>query len=86
MKKKNPSFFESIEGEVVREASEYVKGKVKSKLLRIGEVSILVILAFILISFGIANIIAFTFPLLSNGYSFVLLGFLFLLISFSLKI
>jgi len=86
MKKKNPSFFESIEGEVVREAGEYVKDKVKTKLLRIGEISILAILAFILISFGIATILENTFPILSGGFSFILLGVIFLLISFSLKI
>jgi uncharacterized membrane protein YkvI len=78
--------FETIEAQVVKEAGNFVRDKVKQKVLRIGEISILIILGFILISFGIANILASFYPILGAGYNYLLLGIVFLIISFILKV
>ena len=71
---------------MVNEAGEYIRSKVKKKVLRFGEISILIMLGFILISFGIANILASFYPLLSGGYNYLIVGILFLMASFLLKI
>ncbi len=78
--------FEVIEAQVMREAGNFVKDKVKKKVLRIGEISILIILGFILISFGIANLLASFYPMLAQGYNYLLLGIIFLIISFVLRV
>ena len=78
--------FETIEAQVVKEAGNFVRDKVKKKVLRIGEISILIILGFILISFGIANILASFYPMLAQGYNYLLLGIVFLIISFILRV
>jgi len=79
-------FFEKVEAEVVNQAKGYVKEKITNKIIKYGEISILVLLSFILISIGISSILANTFPILSGGYSYILLGVVFLLISLALKI
>lgn len=78
--------FETLEAQVVKEAGNFVRDKVKKKVLRIGEVSLLIIIGFILISFGIAQILASFYPMLSQGYSYLLLGIVFLIISFTMRI
>ena len=78
--------FETLEAQVVKEAGNFVRDKVKQKVLRIGEVSLLIIIGFILISFGVAQILASFYPMLSQGYSYLLLGIVFLIISFTMKI
>jgi len=45
-----------------------------------------VILGFILISFGLATLIAKYVPILDGGFSYVLLGVLFVLLSFMIKV
>lgn len=84
MVKKN--IVEKIENQIFEQTKDYVKSKLVRKALRIGEVSILVILGFFLISFGIAKIIGFYYPFLDFGLNFVLLGLIFLIIGFFLKI
>lgn len=81
MKKKKHSFFETVEGEVVKEAGHYFRDRVKAKVLKWTEFSVLALLALIMISFGIANLIGSYVPELSNGLNFVLLGMVFLIMS-----
>lgn len=84
--KQKKSIFETLEAEVVKEAGAYVKDKVQKKILRISEISMLIVLGFFLISFGLATFIATQFPSLPEGISFILLGLGFLVISYVLKI
>lgn len=86
MTKQKKGIFETIEAEVVKEAGEFVKEKIKKKILRISEISILIILAFFLISFGLAEFIAYQYPIIPQGISFIGLGIVFLAISYTLKI
>ena len=88
-KEKPKSFFEKLEGEIVHEAEDYISykaEKVKQKVLRIGEISLLIILGFFLISVGLAFLMAAYVPILGNGFSFLILGVIFLLISFLMKV
>ena len=84
MGKSDESFFEKVEGEVLREAGNYFKDKVKRKILKIGEISILVLLAMFLISFGLAHLIGYYIHFLGNGLSYIVLGLVFLLIGYLL--
>ena len=79
-------FFEKVEAQVVGAAENYVKEKVQNKLYRVGEFSILVVLGFFLVSFGIASLIAFYFPVLQNGYSYILLGLVLLLTAYFMRV
>lgn len=78
--------FETLEAQVVEEAGNFVRDKVKTKALRIGEISLLIILGFILISFGLANLLGNYYPVLNNGFNYLLIGIVFLIVSFSLKV
>lgn len=86
MAKKEKSFFQSLEAEVIKDAGDFVREKVKKKAIVIGEISILIILGFIMISFGLATFIANYFPILDNGLNYLILGVFFLIISFTLKV
>ena len=79
MANKKKSFLESLEAEVVKDAGEFVREKVKKKAIVIGEISILITLGFIMISFGLANFIGYYFPVLNNGLNYLILGVFFLL-------
>ena len=83
--KKKDSILEAVEAQVVNAAQDYVKGKIKKKLMRIGEFSVLVFLAFVMISIGIAHLIGFYFPAFNNGLNFVLVGMMFLLAGIILR-
>ena len=83
---KKKSVFEKFEAEVVRDAGNYVKEQVRRKVVKIGELSILVILGFFLVSFGVASLLGQYYPILGNGFNFLIIGFLFLVISFFMKI
>ncbi len=85
MVKKN-NLFESVEAEIIDGAKDFVKEKVKKKVIRIGEISILILLSFIMISIGLGQILANMYPILMGGYSYLLLGITFLLISYLMKI
>lgn len=85
MAKEKSSFFEKLEAEVVKEAGDYVKQKVKKKAIRIGEVSLSFLFAFVLIIIGLAQMLASFVPFLENGLNYLLLGVLFLLIGMMLK-
>jgi hypothetical protein len=82
VKKKQKTMIEQLEGEVIKGAEELIKGTIKRKIIRIGEISVLIFMAFVMISFGLGQLIAFYMPILANGLSFMILGVLFLLISF----
>jgi len=71
-------FFEKVEAEVVSATKSYVEEKVKKKAIKIGEVSVLVVLAMFLISFGLAQLLGFCFPIISNGLNFLILGVVYL--------
>lgn len=79
-------FFEKVEAQVVGAAEDYVKEKVQKRLYRVGEFSILVVLGFFLVSLGIANLIAFYFPVLGNGLSYVIFGIILLLIAYFMRV
>lgn len=85
MVRKQKSVFEKVEAEVVGAAGSYIKEKVTKKILKFGEFSILVLLAFIMISFGIASLLGVYFPELNNGLNFVLLGMLYLVVGFMIR-
>lgn len=72
---------EEVESEIVSEVEDFAIKKVKKKLIKIGEVSVFFLLAAILIVVGIAQIIAFYFPVLDGGFSFLLMGVIFLLLA-----
>ncbi len=80
MVKEKKGIFERVEAEVVSAAKSYASEKIKKNLIKFGEISALVVLAMFLISFGIADLIAFYVPALANGLSYVILGVLFLLV------
>lgn len=86
MLKKKKGIFETLEAEVVKEAGNYVKEKIQKKILRISEISMLIIIGFFLISFGLAEFIASQYPILPQGLSYIILGIGFLLLSYILKI
>lgn len=82
MKKQGKSdFFERVTGEIVSEAGSYVK----TKIIKWGEFSILVLLALIMISIGVATLIGHFFPEVNNGLNFILLGMTFLILSIFVK-
>ncbi|MDA3855425.1 MAG: hypothetical protein PF569_04145 [Candidatus Woesearchaeota archaeon] len=86
IKKAEKGVFETLEAQVVEEAGNFVKDKIKSKALRVGEISLLIILGFILISFGLANLLGSYYPILDTGFNYLIIGVVFLIVSFSLKV
>jgi hypothetical protein len=85
-KKSSHKSHESIETEILRDAGHFVRDTVKRKVLHIGEISVLILLGFILISFGLANLLAKYFDALAGGYNFILLGVLFLIVSYLIRV
>lgn len=85
MTKKKSSFFESVEAEIIDQAKDIVKDKVKKKAIQIGEISALVILGAFLISIGIASLISLYFPQTAGGFNYIILGGLFLITGFLMK-
>lgn len=80
MVKEKKGFFERVESEVTNAVKTYAAEKIKKNLIKFGEISALVVVAIFLISFGVADLAAYYFPILANGLSYVLLGVLFLII------
>ncbi|MFW5704678.1 MAG: hypothetical protein ACOCXG_02440 [Nanoarchaeota archaeon] len=78
-KQQKKSFFESLQGEVVKEAGDYVKNRIKKKAIRIGEISLFATTAFILMVLGVTNLLGYFFPLLSPGYNYLLMAVVFLI-------
>lgn len=85
MGKKESSVFERLEAEVVSEASDFVKEKVTKKIIKVGEVSVSFLLAFVLIIVGVAELIGSFVPVLAGGFNYLLMGVLFLVIGGILK-
>lgn len=84
-KKNSEGFFESVEAEILREAGEHIKEKIKKKAIRIGEMSLAFLFAFVLIIIGVAQFLGTLVPYLDNGLNYLLLGVLFLIIGLILK-
>ncbi len=84
--KKKRSFSEVIEAEVFRVAGDYVKEKVTRRLIKIGEVSVLIFMGFVLISFGLAQIMENYIPILDGGFGFMILGIVLFLLSATLRV
>ena len=83
---KKETLLEKVEGEVIDETKSYVDRKIKRKAIRLGEISVLIVLSFIMLSIGISMILAKIYPVLDNGYSYILLGLTYLLIGYFLKL
>jgi uncharacterized membrane protein YkvI len=79
------SFFEKVEAEVVSAGKAYLGEKIKKNLIKFGEVSVLIVLAIFLITFGIGDLIGFYFPILANGLNYLILGVLFLVVGMLLS-
>jgi len=77
--------FEAVEGEIAETAKGYFQTKFKDKLIKYGEISILALLGFLMISIGIAEVIATYIHQLSGGFSYLVLGILLLLAALLLK-
>ncbi len=82
---KKSGIFESLEAEVIHGAEEYVKDKVKRKAMKIGEISMFILLGFFLISIGLAYLIGYYFSFLNNGLNFLILGVVFVIVSYILS-
>lgn len=80
MAREKKGVFEKVEAEVVSMAKEYACDKVKKKLIKFGEISALVVMAMFLISFGVAELVGFYFPVVANGLNYVILGVVFLVV------
>ena len=83
--KKKSSVFEKVEAEVMEAAEDYVKKKVVRRAVKLGEFSVLALLALILISVGIAQLIGFYYPQFDNGLNYLFLGFLMMIAGFIIR-
>lgn len=83
---KKKSAFERLEGEIITETENYVKGRFKRNMLKLGEVSLAFLAGFLLITVGMVELIAVYFPILEGGFNYLLMGILFLLVGILLKI
>ncbi len=83
---KKSGVFEKLEAEIVRDAGDYVKDRVKRKAIKVGEISILIIIGFILISFGLSFLLGNFFPILASGYNFLIVGVIMLVLSSLIKV
>jgi hypothetical protein len=84
--KKKSSVFEKVEAEVMGIAGDYVKNKITRRFVKLGEFSILVLLSFIMISIGLAELIGFYFTEFSNGLNYIILGALFLIAGLIIRV
>ena len=85
MTKRKESPFERVEAEVMQGAQDYLKGSVWKRIKKYGEFSLLAFIGFILISMGLAEVLATFFPTLQGGFSYLVLGVLYLVIGFLIK-
>ena len=85
MAKKKKSIFEKVEAEVIDATKSYVENKIKKKVIKIGEFSVLILLAMILISIGLAEMLSFYFPQIPTGLNYMIIGVFLLIIGFLIK-
>lgn len=85
MAKRKESPFERVEAEVLHGAQQYLKDSVWKRVVKYGEFSILAFLGFILISIGLAELLAYAFPILEGGFGYVILGLIYFLIGWLIK-
>lgn len=79
MMEKKSKIINLIERQLINTTKDYVNAKIKKKILKVGEVSVLIILGFILISFGMSYLIGYYFPIIGNGLNFILFGIILLI-------
>ena len=85
MVKEKRSFFEKFEAEAYNMAGEYIKDKVKNKVIRVSEMSIAFLLSAIFLSIAIVELTAKFFPVLDGGWNYLIYGMIFLIIGLFLK-
>ena len=76
---------QTFDAELVSGVGSYVKDKVKRQILKWTEISVLVLLALIMISFGVATLVGQEFPNLNNVLNFILLGMVYLVASILIR-
>lgn len=82
---KKKSFFDRIEEKGLEMAGDYVKEKVTKKLIRISEMSFAFLMAGILLTIGIVELVATYLPVLQGGWNYLLFGVVFLFVGLILK-
>ena len=85
MAKKKETIFEKVEAEVIDATKSYVENKIKKKVIKFGEFSVITFLAMMLISIGLAELLGFYFPQIPNGLNYMIIGILFLAIGLIIK-
>ena len=85
VKKKQESFIERVEDQVIDGAKNFIDGTIKKRVYRFGEFSLFLILSLIMFSFGIAFLLGKYVEILSGGFNFIIVGALFLIISLYFK-
>ena len=84
--KKKETIFEKVETEVIDATKSYVENKIKKKVIKFGEFSVMIFLAMVLISIGLAELLGFYFPQIPTGLNYIIIGILFLAIGFLIKL
>lgn len=83
---KQKGVFEKLEAEVISETEDFIKGKFKKNMLKLGEVSIAFLTGFLLVVVGLVELLAVYYPNLSGGFNYLLIGVLFLIVGLLLKV
>lgn len=73
--------FKKLEKKIFQETAN----EMKQKGIKLAEISVLLALALILVSIGIAEMIGYYFPLLENGANYLILGFIFIIGAYLLE-
>ena len=85
IKKKEESFIEKIEDQVLDGAKNFIDGTIKKKVYRFGEFGLFLVLSLIMFSFGAAFLLGKFVEVLDGGFNFIIVGGLFLIISLYFK-
>lgn len=83
---KQKGVFEKLEAEVISETEDFIKGKFKKNMLKLGEVSIAFLTGFLLVIIGLVELLAVYYPNLAGGFNYLLIGVLFLIVGLLLKV
>ncbi|MEC8339292.1 MAG: hypothetical protein VXZ40_01595 [Nanoarchaeota archaeon] len=82
---KKKTFFDRVEEKGLEMAGDYVKDRVTKKIIRISEMSFAFLMAGILLTIGIVELVATFFPILQGGWNYALFGVFFLIVGLILK-
>jgi hypothetical protein len=87
MKKKKftEKIFDRVEAEVVNTAGDYIKSKIRRKIIKAGEVSLAFLFSFVLLIIGLAEVLASLFSFLENGLNYIILGIVFFIVGMIIK-